>query len=245
MALCGRRARTGSRRSACLTVLADMSTLISVPLFVGVHREAGILRSEQVVLSCPSSLLRPPPTRLPLGCRPLPGVTGYRQARSRPPQGQGRGGPLQFPRHPSDRSTSPTPEGPSPPAPPRFDPGLSTGPGGFATGDPGVSPDRTSTGWLSRACARLRHDRSVALRRPAELLDARASGLDHHPSPEVTQVRACAVSYPYEQSTLYSADHSPQRMDGPHMRGATPTRQSSWSSPLASWREARSIFPMQ
>jgi hypothetical protein len=48
-----------------------------------------------------------------------------------------------------------------PVAPPRFDPGLSTGPGGFATGDPGVSPDRTLTGWLSRACARLCHVRSL------------------------------------------------------------------------------------
>ena len=37
-------------------------------------------------------------------------------------------------------------------APPRFDPGLSTGPGSFATGDPGVCPDRTHTGWLSQAC---------------------------------------------------------------------------------------------
>ena len=37
-------------------------------------------------------------------------------------------------------------------ASPRFDPGLSTGPGGFTTGDPGISPDRTSTGWLPRAC---------------------------------------------------------------------------------------------
>ena len=36
-------------------------------------------------------------------------------------------------------------------APPRFDPGLSTGPGSFATRDLGVSPDRTHTGWLSRA----------------------------------------------------------------------------------------------
>ena len=33
-----------------------------------------------------------------------------------------------------------------PVAPPRFDPGLSTGPGGFTTGDPGVSPNRTLTG---------------------------------------------------------------------------------------------------
>ncbi len=37
-----------------------------------------------------------------------------------------------------------------PVAPPRFDPGLSTGPGGFATRDPDVSPDRTFTGWLSK-----------------------------------------------------------------------------------------------
>jgi hypothetical protein len=32
--------------------------------------------------------------------------------------------------------------------PPRFDAGLSTGTGGFATGDLGVSPDRTCTGRL-------------------------------------------------------------------------------------------------
>lgn len=31
---------------------------------------------------------------------------------------------------------------------PRFEPGLSTEPGGFPTGDPGVSPGRTLTGWL-------------------------------------------------------------------------------------------------
>ena len=49
-----------------------------------------------------------------------------------------------------------------PVAPPRFDPGLSTGPGGFTTGDPGVSPNRTLTGWPSRACAQLRHDSSFA-----------------------------------------------------------------------------------
>ncbi len=49
---------------------------------------------------------------------------------------------LQTSLHAADRSV----------APPRFDPGLSTEAGGFATGDPGVSPDRTFTGWLSRAC---------------------------------------------------------------------------------------------
>ena len=36
-----------------------------------------------------------------------------------------------------------------PVARPRFAPGLSTDAGGFATGDLGVSPDRTLTGWLT------------------------------------------------------------------------------------------------
>jgi hypothetical protein len=35
---------------------------------------------------------------------------------------------------------------------PRFAPGLSTTHGGLATGDLGVSPDRTRTGWLPSAC---------------------------------------------------------------------------------------------
>jgi hypothetical protein len=34
-------------------------------------------------------------------------------------------------------------------APPRFAPHLSMTHGGFPTGDPGVSPDRTCTGWLT------------------------------------------------------------------------------------------------
>ena len=38
---------------------------------------------------------------------------------------------------------------------------------GVSYQDPGVSPDRTCTGWLSRASARLRHDRSFALKRPS------------------------------------------------------------------------------
>ena len=33
--------------------------------------------------------------------------------------------------------------------PPRFATGISTDLGGFTTGDLGVSPDRTRTGWLS------------------------------------------------------------------------------------------------
>ncbi len=68
-------------------------------------------------LCCPGPrpLIRPPPTpsRPPVPSR----APGYRQARSRTPQARGRVGPLQFPRRPSDRSTPPTPEGPSVPAP--------------------------------------------------------------------------------------------------------------------------------
>jgi len=61
-----------------------------------------------------------------------------------------------------------------PVAPPRFDPGLSTGPGGFTTENLGVSPDRTFTGWLTRVIARLRHDHSFAVVVIApEQLDAR------------------------------------------------------------------------
>jgi hypothetical protein len=36
-----------------------------------------------------------------------------------------------------------------PVAPPRFDANLSIDAGGFTTGDLGISPDRTCTGWLS------------------------------------------------------------------------------------------------
>ncbi len=49
--------------------------------------------------------------------RHFPGPPVIDEPRSGPPQGPGRGGPLQFPRHPSGRSTSPTPEGSSTPAP--------------------------------------------------------------------------------------------------------------------------------
>ena len=69
-----------------------------------------------------------------------------------------------------------------PVAPPRFDPGLSTGPGGFTTENLGVSPDRTFTGWLTRVIARLRHDHSFAVVVIApEQLDAR--GLRVRPGP--------------------------------------------------------------
>ena len=92
---------------------------------VGTHQRPSLRRRASMKqgpfaqgrLCCPARRHYYDPLRLPLGRRPLPGVTGYRPTRSRPPQGRGRGGPLQFPRQPSDRSTSPTPEGSSTSAP--------------------------------------------------------------------------------------------------------------------------------
>jgi hypothetical protein len=151
--------------------------------------EAGALRSGRVVLSRPSSLLRPPPTPSSPPATSRASVIGEPASRA---ADRGEGGPLQFPRHPSDRSTPHAPGGSWAPAPgslvpsvafasptqarlplgparagvsvttlqaslhaadrsvvpPRFAPGLSTAHGGFATGDPGVSPGRTRTGWL-------------------------------------------------------------------------------------------------
>src|SRR5664280_3787751 len=203
-----------------------MSALISVPPFSSCTNEARVLGSRQIVLPCPSSLLRPGDSlSATWHFRGSPVIDRLAPA----PQGRGRAGPLQFPRHPSDRSTSPTPEGPSPPAPrtrtasmaftkstqarhphvpghpgafttlqtsldaadrpvapPRFDPGLSTGPGGFATGDLGISPDRTFTGWLTRATARLRHDRSVALIAPGRAAGRRWIQAQTRPSMTTT-----------------------------------------------------------
>ena len=68
-------------------------------------------------LCCPADQHYYDPLRLPLDHPPLPRSTGYRQVLLPAPAGRGRGGSLQFPRHPSDRSTPTTPEGSSPPAP--------------------------------------------------------------------------------------------------------------------------------
>ena len=61
-------------------------------------------------------------------------------------------------------------------APPRFEPDLSTEPGGLTTGNPGLSPNRTLTGWLPRTCARYAMT-PPSKSKPSELLDARGSRL--------------------------------------------------------------------
>jgi hypothetical protein len=68
-------------------------------------------------LCCPADQHYYDPLRLPLDNPPLPGSTGYRQALLPESQTRGRGGPLQFPGQPSDRSTPLTPKGSSTPAP--------------------------------------------------------------------------------------------------------------------------------
>jgi hypothetical protein len=58
-------------------------------------------------------------------------------------------------------------------APPRFAPGLSTTHGGFTTGDLGVSPDRTHTGWLPSACRLVsHHNMNLPVVMAPNLLDA-------------------------------------------------------------------------
>src|SRR6266540_1153665 len=104
------KARDFSSLSALLGDLALIGHSPDPLLVRACAGEAGALRSGRVVLSRPSSLLRPPPTP----SRP--------SATSRPwvfpgPQTRGRGGPLQFPRHPSDRSTPHAPGGSCAPAP--------------------------------------------------------------------------------------------------------------------------------
>ena len=59
----------------------------------------------QAGLCCPGRRHYYDPLRLPLARMTFPGVAGYSHTRSAPPQGPGRGGPLQFPPLPSDRST--------------------------------------------------------------------------------------------------------------------------------------------
>ena len=117
---CGRArvasARTLSTPSAWLTDLADRSALIRVPRFL---RHASMKQGPFALagLCCPGRRHYYDPLRLPLDCRPLPGITGYRQARSpgrRPGAEEALSSShdnlLTVPR-------PPTPEGSSPPAP--------------------------------------------------------------------------------------------------------------------------------
>src|SRR5215207_1783900 len=91
--------------------------------------EAGVLPlGPGCVVPHPQAVLRPPPTpwRPPATSRWLPVIGG---PASRAPQARGHRGPLQFPRHPSDHSTPPTPEGSWAPAPGSLVPSMA-----FATG---------------------------------------------------------------------------------------------------------------
>src|SRR4029450_8806598 len=104
------KARDGSRPSAFAVDLARMRALTDPLLEASRVDEAGALPSGRVVLSRAIKRYYDP-LRLPGGCRL------YAGAASRTPQARGHRGPLQFPRHPSDRSTPPTPEGSLAPAP--------------------------------------------------------------------------------------------------------------------------------
>jgi hypothetical protein len=77
---------------------------------------------------------------------------------------------------------------------PASDPGLSADPGGFATGDPGVSPDRTFTGWSPQAC------RSVTSCPLLRSHGARAAGRTWNEDYEA----AAAVAFPLVEASVRS-----------------------------------------
>jgi hypothetical protein len=112
--------------------------------------------------------------------RHFPVVAGYRRALLPEPAARGRGGPLQFPRHPSDRSTPPTPEGSLAPAPGSQVPSMA-----FASGIQARLPLGPLTrGFLTTLQASLdAADRSVA--RPAAGRSSSASTPGSRPTPGV------------------------------------------------------------
>lgn len=65
-------------------------------------------------------------------------------------------------------------------APPRFDADLSADAGGLATEDPGVSSDRTPTGWSPPACRPLRHDDLLVTVRPAGWAHSATNAISRH-----------------------------------------------------------------
>src|SRR6266545_5504832 len=108
------KARDFSSLSALLGDLALIGHSPDPLLVRACAGEAGALRSGRVVLSRPSSLLRPPPTPSRPSATSRALVIGGPASRAADP---GPRRPLQFPRHPSDRSTPHAPGGSCAPAP--------------------------------------------------------------------------------------------------------------------------------
>jgi hypothetical protein len=77
--------------------------------------------------------------------------------------------------------------------PPRFAPGLFTH-GGFATGDPGVSPDRTRTGRPPRTCRSLCHAELLLFMAPSSLGALVLSYSELRPVRETLARRAEAIT---------------------------------------------------
>ena len=107
-----------------------------------VGAEEGLSSSRDTLLHVPRPLRRSSSAPAPGSQAPSMAFAKSTQARHPLfPAEAGAFTTLQTSPHAADRAV----------APPRFEPGLSTEPGDFATEDPGVSPDRTHTGWLPRA----------------------------------------------------------------------------------------------
>src|SRR5215204_1363533 len=120
------KARDASKPSALAVDLASPGTHRSSPSSMRAD-EAGVLGPGG--LCCPCRRRYYDPLRRPGGRPSLPVVSVIGGPASRAPQARGHRGPLQFPRHPSDHSTPPTPEGSWAPAPGSLVPSMA-----FATG---------------------------------------------------------------------------------------------------------------
>jgi hypothetical protein len=119
----------------------------------GTHRSSpSSMRVDEVGVLGPGGLCCPcrhryyDPLRLPGGRPSLPVASVIGGPASQAPQARGHRGPLQFPRHPSDHSTPPTPEGSWAPAPGSLVPSMA-----FAPRNTGSAPS-----WS--ACAGIPND---------------------------------------------------------------------------------------
>ena len=137
-------------------------------------------------------------------CRPWPSPLGNRLGSSLSANGGPAVTTLQASLHVADWSV----------APPRFAPHLSMTHGGLATGDLGVSPDRTRTGWLPSAC------RSVTSQQPPCRHGAQAAGR--------TPISAAGIM-PATDRVLASWKCQPPARDREQMaRDRTPRRWRRW-----------------
>src|SRR5215207_8350698 len=166
-------------------------------------------------LCCPCRRRYYDPLRLPGGRPSLPVVSVIGGPASQAPQARGHRGPLQFPRHPSDHSTPPTPEGSWAPAPGSQVPSMA-----FATGMQARLPlGPLARGFLTTPQASLdAADRPVAPR-PASTPGSRPTpgaalpGTWRLPRPDSHRLAAVSLSLGYVVVPSFRWSSAPELLD--------------------------------